>query len=247
MKKLTFILCALLVVLAGCGQSSENDLPPNNGSNPALTLDTGTNTEDKDQEDNSISTQLSTTQFNFTYKENGKFALLNEIHVTDKQTLLSFYQKNEENVYASLKLGQTTYDIGQIRYDPAVKEYPVESVNVSSQSYIKLTGACGANCPISDYVSVDTSPPTLLHIEANTVEADIDGDGLEEIVATVGTAAETTIYKLQDGKVLSVNLNQVMNANVVIYDQTKNVFQAEVVPGELSTWEIKDGQILLIP
>lgn len=108
-------------------------------------------------------------------------------------------------------------------------------------------GSIGTNSLISDYVSLNTSPPTLLHIEANTIEADVDQDGIKEIVATVGTAAETTIYKMDNNLLLSANLNGIMNANVVMYDTKSNTFQAEVTKGQLSNWKVESNQLHLVP
>lgn len=87
----------------------------------------------------------------------------------------------------------------------------------------------------------------MLHIEAHTVEADVDQDGIKEIVATIGTAAETSIYKMDKEYLVSANLNEVMNAAIVMYDQESNTFKAEVTNGEMSQWKIEDDQLVPIP
>jgi len=107
-----------------------------------------------------------------------------------------------------------------------------------------VTGAVGANAPIVNYVSL-TSPRTSIHIEAHTIEADIDQDGINEIVATVGTAAETTIYRMKNDSLVSANLNEIMKANVVIYDPQANIFQVEITPGQLSNWKAENHRIQL--
>lgn len=87
----------------------------------------------------------------------------------------------------------------------------------------------------------------MLHIEAHTVEADVDQDGIKEIVATIGTAAETSIYKMDKEYLVSANLNKVMNAAIVMYDQESNTFKAEVTKDEMSQWKIEDDQLVPIP
>lgn len=77
------------------------------------------------------------------------------------------------------------------------------------------------------------------------MEVDVDQDGIKEIVATAGTAAETSIYKIENDSLVSVNLNEVMNAAVVMYDQEYNTFKAEVTKGEISQWKIEAN--LLVP
>ncbi|MGC5774581.1 hypothetical protein [Paenibacillus pabuli] len=157
------------------------------------------------------------------------------------------YKKNDdvEIIYAALQSKDGTYDLGQIGYEGA-SDYSTSTVDVLGQSYVKVTGSVGANAPISNYVSLSTPHPTVLHIEAHTVEADVDQDGVKEIVATVGTAAETSIYKMDKDTLLSVNLNEVMNAAIVMYDKESNTFKAEVTKDEMSQWKIEDDQLLLI-
>ncbi|MGG6309282.1 hypothetical protein [Paenibacillus macerans] len=75
--------------------------------------------------------------------------------------------------------------------------------------------------------SPNSNGPSLLRIDAHTVEADVDEDGGEEIVDSVGTAAETTIYKLRDQRIAASNLNELMKAQVVLYDLVSNTFQVQ--------------------
>jgi len=158
------------------------------------------------------------------------------------------YKKNDdvEKIYAALQSKDGTYDMGQIGYEGA-SDYSTSTVDVLGQSYVKVSSSVGANAPISNYVSLSTSPPTMLHIEAHTVEADVDQDGIKEIVATIGTAAETSIYKMDKEYLVSANLNEVMNAAIVMYDQESNTFKAEVTNGEMSQWKIEDDQLVPIP
>ncbi|MHA7962553.1 hypothetical protein ACX93W_00305 [Paenibacillus sp. CAU 1782] len=156
------------------------------------------------------------------------------------------FGKHEETIYAALQTKEATYEIGQMGYGEA-SGYSVSTVDALGETFIKVAGAVGANAPISYYVSHVSNPPTLLHIEANTVEADVDQDGIKEIVATVGSAAETTIYKMENHILVSVNLNEIMDASVVVYDANANAFQADVVKGRLSDWAIKDNQLKFQP
>ncbi|WP_145036447.1 hypothetical protein [Paenibacillus sp. Y412MC10] len=157
------------------------------------------------------------------------------------------YKKNDdvEKIYAVLHSKDGTYDIGQIGYEGA-SDYSISTVDVLGQSYVKVTGSVGANAPISNYLSLSTSPQVLC-IEAHTVEVDVDQDGIKEIVATVGTAAETSIYKIENDSLVSVNLNEVMNAAVVMYDQEYNTFKAEVTKGEVSQWKIEANLLVPLP
>lgn len=90
---------------------------------------------------------------------------------------------------------------------------------------------------------LDSQSSLVLHLDAHTVEADVDGDGIKEIVATVGTAAETTIYKLHDKQIVSSNLNELLKAKVVIYDLNTNIFQAQSTNNELAKWKIQGDRL----
>ncbi|WP_164763099.1 hypothetical protein [Paenibacillus humicus] len=71
----------------------------------------------------------------------------------------------------------------------------------------------------------------------------MDQDGIKEVVATVGTAAETTLDKTANDLLASANLNEIMNASLVIYDPKTNIFKAEVSKGRLSNWRMEDNQL----
>lgn len=160
-------------------------------------------------------------------------------------SIIFTYKKNEdaEGIYAALERKDGTYDLGQIGYEGA-SDYSAKTVDALGKAYLKVTGLLGANAPVSNYVSLDSTSPTLLHIEAHTVEADVDQDGTQEIIATVGTVAETFIYKLQKDSLVSVSLNEAMNATIVFYDQESNTFKAEVPKGELSQWKIENNTLV---
>lgn len=242
MKKAVAALI-LLGVVAGCGSPS-SDAP------------TTTNTNSAAEQPVSNVVTPETKQFQLKFTTSLTVAPLTKINpVVQSKQLASqtvedskvvTYQKSNdvEKIYAALQLKEETYDIGQIGYEGA-NDYSTSTVDALGQSYLKVVGSIGANTPISNYVSIKSSPPTVLHIEAHTVEADVDQDGIKEIVATVGTAAETTIYKIEKDSLVSVNLNEVMNATVVTYDQESNTFKAEVTKGEVSQWKIENN--LLVP
>lgn len=92
----------------------------------------------------------------------------------DSYTVIFYSIKGDtENVYSAIQIESIKYEIGKIGYqpvqDPSV--FGVEAVIALSKNLIKVTGFCGANCPITDYIQLrDSVPYKLLHIEASTVE-----------------------------------------------------------------------------
>ncbi|WP_289141396.1 hypothetical protein [uncultured Brevibacillus sp.] len=155
------------------------------------------------------------------------------------------YQKDQENIFAAIQSGSTTFDIGQIGYTRQQKDsISIEEVDAFGKAYVKITGFCGANCPITNYVQMDKNPPSLLQIQANTVEADLNQDGVKEIIATVGTLAETSNYRLRQERMETVNLNEAMKAQVVIYKSETNTFEASIQNEAMSVWKYFDGKMV---
>lgn len=155
------------------------------------------------------------------------------------------YQKDQENLYAAIQSGSSTFDIGQIGYILQQKDsISIEQVDAFGKDYVKITGFCGANCPITNYVQMDKNPPSLLQIQAHTVEADLNQDGVKEIIATVGTLAETSIYRLRQESMETVSLNEAMKAQVVIYKSETNTFEASIQNEAMSVWKYLDGKMV---
>ncbi|MFP3388278.1 hypothetical protein [Brevibacillus sp. SIMBA_040] len=155
------------------------------------------------------------------------------------------YQKDQENIYAAIQSGSTIFDIGQIGYTLQQKDsISIEQVDAFGKAYVKITGFCGANCPITNYVQMDKNPPSLFQIQAHTVEADLNEDGIKEIIATVGTLAETSIYRWRQESMETVNLNEAMKAQVVIYKSETNTFEASLQNESMSVWKYLEGKIV---
>lgn len=234
MEKIAMILIVFLLILTACSQITQYDAV----------------NETADEDIFASTPSMDSPHFDLTYTHFGQFEPLHEVQPNDQQILLrsekindlqfDFYYKNEADtdIYVSMHINTTTYELGQIAYIRMEDDVTITYVTANSMPLIKVNGYCGANCPISMYVTADTASPALLRIEANTVETDVDDDGLPEIVATVGTAPQTTIYKMENDRIIAANINEIMNAPAVLYDRDKNVFQVATVPGEISAWKI---------
>ncbi|MBA9083789.1 hypothetical protein FHR92_000232 [Fontibacillus solani] len=68
----------------------------------------------------------------------------------------------------------------------------------------------------------------------------------KKIVSSVGTAAETTIYKLHDKQSVVSNLNELMKEQVVNYDFNTNISQAQSTNNELTKWKIQGDRLHLV-
>lgn len=251
MKKACLVFLTTLYILTGCSHSSTEEAVSN--SIPKETDSSALATETKSQDSHSF--VLSFKDSEIEKKPLTKTASIEKQVILTRKKFenneVEIYRKenDKENVYAALLSDSNRYEIGLIGYSSTqeTNDFTITEVDALSKSLIKITGFCGANCPITDYVETDNSVPALLRVDAHTIEADVNNDGIKEIVATVGTAAQTSIYKLQGDKIVVANLNEIFNAPVVIYDSKTNTFQAEVTKGQLSNWKITNDQLQLIP
>lgn len=160
---------------------------------------------------------------------------------------MEFYRliPDESRLAVSITIGAVRYAVGEIGYGD-MEHFPVEQVEVLGHSYIKVTGALGANSPVANYILPDPERPLNLHIEAHTVEADVDQDGTNEIVATVGTAAVTTVYKLQNGQIMACDLNDLLKAQVVMYDPKANLFEVQSMNHPLAKWRYLGSNLIFV-
>jgi len=237
MKMLRLALIAALCLLAGCNQAS--DVPAmnstlNKSNNPEL------NTDTHEAQHYTLSFKIADIEKplkNITAKQLTNSILTQKI---DDYTVC-FYHKNQDHgdVYAAIQMGTSRFEIGQVGYSAQNTELlTVRQVDAFGKNYIKVNGTCGANCPISDYIVLDTSSPKVMRIEGHTVEADVDRDGIKEIVATVGTAAQTSIYKRENPQIVTTNLNETLEAQEVTYDNEANLFIAGTYE-----WIIEGGKL----
>lgn len=237
MNKIALIL-AFLYVLTGCASSNEVQPAENPGSQQ--------NAEAANASSFAVAYEP-VDALELKQAEPSLVGELVEIKKLDNAEIAVYRRADDENrLAATLQVGSTRYDLGEIGYGP-MKEFPVETVEVLGVTYLKLVGANGANSPITDYILPNSSGPSLLRIDAHTVEADVDEDGVKEIVASVGTAAETTLYKLQDQRIAASNLNELLKAQVVLYDFAGNTFQAQNTGNEMTKWELRGNEMRRVP
>lgn len=147
-------------------------------------------------------------------------------------SLLVFTRKEENSdintLYVGVKHGENYYELGEIGYDHYLDLIKLESISLNGKPFYKLRGLLGANAPVTMYVEfVDGKPHNILQVTAHAVEADLDNNGNDIIIASVGTAAQTELYQLNEGnQILYTSLNNALHAQAVIYNEKDQVFEA---------------------
>ncbi|AFH59411.1 hypothetical protein ACVNS2_01645 [Paenibacillus caseinilyticus] len=148
-------------------------------------------------------------------------------------------------VTSFLRRGDRLYEIGAAGYLPLVDPgiIGIREVYAFFRKLIKISGFCGANCPVTFYVDPTPETPVLfLRIDAHGVEADADGNGTIDVIGTAGTAAESTLYTLEEDTLAASSLNRLLGAVSVRYDEAGRFFWAER-PGGPARIRITDHPI----
>lgn len=142
------------------------------------------------------------------------------------------------------------YEIGEIGYGPHIESlnpYPLVKTTLFHEELLKIGGICGANCHITYYLNFqpDKEPAIFLCIHANGLELDLNGDGINELIATSGTIIDTTIYLEDQGKVIKTDLFTLPGTIQVIHIEG-NEFQIFFENKKLARYQYKDQQLHFI-
>ncbi|WP_025027099.1 hypothetical protein [Caldalkalibacillus mannanilyticus] len=159
----------------------------------------------------------------FKVMEKGVIKQILVEEVFDKYTFVVYKKKNQPETTANDDLdydyvgffingaGTTLYEIGEIGYssfDGDLRSYPMEKVTLFNKELLSVRGFCGLTCPLTYYLDISSEkfPYLFLHVEGNGVETDITGDGINDLVSSVGTALYTTLYLEENGKMMKSDL-----------------------------------------
>ncbi|GIQ69309.1 hypothetical protein DUZ99_04825 [Xylanibacillus composti] len=247
------IFLAIVLIAAGCGNHKQPERDVSAGY-AAETVDSVENSHQANTpapEDEFLSTYVlsfenvrtGTLLPSIPYDQVGAILVEKEIHA--HRMLIYTRPDNTELYYAGLQTDSDMYEIGAIGYPPAEGErFGIQEVSVLGRELVKVTGFCGANCPKTYYVELN-QPALFLTVDAHAVETDLDNDGVNELIATHGTAAQTVVYQWQGEQVMFADFNVALQAEVVFYDRSQNLFQASTRNGnELYAFKWEEGRLV---
>ncbi|MFA7139068.1 MAG: hypothetical protein WC151_11185, partial [Bacteroidales bacterium] len=110
----------------------------------------------------------------------------------------------------------------------------IEEIQVFGRKAVKIYGILGANYAQAFYWFVEENPEkSIIQIDGNTVEIDLDNDDKNEVVATIGTIPETRIYMLKEGKIVISDVNKSIGAkSITLQDKDKRLFEVYFEPNK---------------
>lgn len=255
------IIGGAMAILAGCSGNTREDALPVNSTlkNESPSQQEMTNdASDSDTNNLKQSIALSFKDIEAPRKplslrdsKADKYTSMKKMKLNNGEIEIFRKASDEEQVFAALHIGSKVYEIGEIGNTvSAVDLYEASDTAAFSEDYMKVTGGIGANTPIAYYIGLDESTPFLLvRIDGHTLEADANKDGSLEIISTVGTAADTTIYHQTGDRIEAANVNEALGAQIVLYDSSVNLFKAYAEgAGETFTqWKMTANTLHLLP
>lgn len=122
----------------------------------------------------------------------------------------------------SRSLGETWYDLTKTTLAETDTVYIINEVR-------------GASYGVTIFIVIKEKTPYIIsEIDGFAQISDIDGNGIKEVVSTVGTVPDTSIYFFDFDKqtVSSVNINEQSGAKYSMYDVTTNTFSLAFGPNQ---------------
>ncbi|WP_040712662.1 hypothetical protein [Paenibacillus curdlanolyticus] len=117
--------------------------------------------------------------------------------------------------WIGLKHDNIVYRIGTIGGEAYESQIEVGSIELFGQSYIRLTGYCGASCAVEHYIEVkDGMPVPLLFLNAHAPAraADWNGDGVNELIYEEGMPLDVVLIQRREGKLVYASVGQALHA-----------------------------------
>ena len=159
-----------------------------------------------------------------------------EEKIIDKELSTFIFTDNENSEFkGGINLNGKSYYIGQVSMENTPEDLMgIEEIQVFGKKAVKIYGILGANYAQAFYWFVEEKlEEAIIQVDGSTIEIDLDSDGKNEVVATIGTIPETRIYMLKEGKVVVSDINKSIGAeSVILQDKDKKLFEVYFEPNK---------------
>lgn len=156
------------------------------------------------------------------------------------------YEKadDEENFHGGFAGAGGYYDLGAVgsRNGPKDGMTCVRVLELYGKTVLKFQGVFGSHVSNTSYFIIEGDiPASFLSTEGITTEMDIDGDGIEEIVAELpGTSPSVSIFEWDGNTFLTAGVNEALNAAAVAFNKEDGSFSAYYRQKEQTAFETVD-------
>jgi hypothetical protein len=146
--------------------------------------------------------------------------------------VIMFKTEEESDIQGGIYVNNKLYSIGPVSMNMSTDDVLLlTESNVFGKKLIRFSGVLGANYARSVYVEViDDVVSPLIEVDGNIVERDLDSDSVNEIITSMGTISETSIYRIHNNTILVANVNESLQAEAVNYIIEKDIFEVYFSP-----------------
>ncbi|TCT15601.1 hypothetical protein EDC18_103309 [Natranaerovirga pectinivora] len=158
----------------------------------------------------------------------------------DEDTRVFLYRHQEgEHINGGISVNNNYYDFGEVSMDGTPEELlRIEEIQVLGKKAVKIKGILGGNYAQSFYWFFEEElQNSLIQVDGNATEVDLDNDGKSEIIASWGTIPETRIYKLEQEEIVVSDINKSIGAQAVLMIDNKNLFEVYFEPNQPEQYE----------
>ncbi|ABN53769.1 MAG TPA: hypothetical protein DEF39_00675 [Hungateiclostridium thermocellum] len=153
----------------------------------------------------------------------------------ERSAFIFMDNENAEFLKGGITFNGKSYYIGEVSMvDTPDDLMGIEKVEVFGKKAVKIYGILGADYAQAFYWLIDENPEnSIIQVDGNTFEIDLDNDNKKEIVSTSGTIPETKIYMLKEDKVCVSDINKSIGAkSVILADKDKKLFVVYFEPNK---------------
>ncbi len=159
-----------------------------------------------------------------------------EEKIIDEEHSAFIYTGYENSEYeGGINYKGQAYYLGQVSMENTPEGMMgIEETQVFGKKAVKIYGILGANYAQAYYWFPGEKPDeSIIQVDGNTGEIDLDRDDKNEIISTSGTIPGTKIYMLKEGKIHVCNINESIGAkSVILKDKDKKLFEVYFEPGK---------------
>ncbi len=166
--------------------------------------------------------------------------------IIDKGLSAFIFTDNENSEFkCGINLDDKSYYIGEVSMENTpVDLMGIEEVQVFGKKAVKIYGILGASYAQAFYWFFEENPEnSIIQIDGNTMEIDLDDDDKNEIISTLGTIPETKVYILKEDGIYASDINKSIGAqSVALQDEDKKIFEVYFEPNKPEQYKfIKDS------
>lgn len=190
-------------------------------------------------------------QISNTKIENLQLDNINKIieeKIIDKELSAFIFTDNENSEFkGGINMNGKSYYIGQVSMENTPDDLMgIEEIQVFGKKAVKIYGILGANYAQAFYWFVGEKPEdSIIQIDGNTMEVDLDDDYKKEITSTLDTIPETRIYMLKEGKIYASDINKSIGAkSVALQDKDKKIFEVYFEPNKPEQYMFYKGSLI---